>query len=141
MPRIPLRGLSSRRWGTSEETGAYIIVCDDFRRRYPHGAQVKLYYMNELELVYLFDLSQGTSILFCLILHTMKQEINKYKEEHMFCYQCEQTGKDGGCTNVGVCGKKPDVAALQDLLVYTLEELGFYAVEARKSGISCGQDN
>ena len=52
----------------------------------------------------------------------------------MFCYQCEQTGKDGGCTNVGVCGKKPDVAALQDLLVYTLQELGFYAVEARKSG-------
>ncbi|MBS1238682.1 MAG: hybrid cluster protein, partial [Deltaproteobacteria bacterium] len=53
----------------------------------------------------------------------------------MFCYQCEQTGKDGGCTNVGVCGKKPDVAALQDLLIYTLEELGFYAVEARKAGI------
>ena len=64
----------------------------------------------------------------------MKQEIIKYKEEHMFCYQCEQTGKDGGCTNVGVCGKKPDVAALQDLLVYTLEELAFYAVEARNAG-------
>ena len=49
----------------------------------------------------------------------------------MFCYQCEQTGKDGGCTNVGVCGKKPDVAALQDLLVYTLQRgFGFYAVEA-----------
>jgi len=53
----------------------------------------------------------------------------------MFCYQCEQTGKDGGCTNVGVCGKKPDVAALQDLLVYALEELAFYTVEARKTGI------
>lgn len=53
----------------------------------------------------------------------------------MFCYQCEQTGKDGGCTNIGVCGKKPDVAALQDLLVYALEELSFYAVEARKTGV------
>ena len=54
----------------------------------------------------------------------------------MFCYQCEQTGKDGGCTNVGVCGKQPDVAALQDLLVYALEELAYYAVEGRKAGIS-----
>jgi len=53
----------------------------------------------------------------------------------MFCYQCEQTGKDGGCTSMGVCGKKPDVAALQDLLVYALEELSFYAVEARKTGV------
>jgi len=54
----------------------------------------------------------------------------------MFCYQCEQTGKDGGCTNVSVCGKQPDVAALQDLLVYALEELAYYAVEGRKAGIS-----
>src|SRR5208337_5258826 len=54
----------------------------------------------------------------------------------MFCYQCEQTGKNGGCTNVGVCGKQPDVAALQDLLVYALEELAYYAVEGRKAGIS-----
>jgi hydroxylamine reductase len=54
----------------------------------------------------------------------------------MFCYQCEQTGKDSGCMKVGVCGKQPDVAALQDLLVYTLEELAFYAVEGRKAGIN-----
>lgn len=58
----------------------------------------------------------------------------------MFCYQCEQTGKDGGCTNVGVCGKKPDVAALQDLLIYTLEELAFYAVKARKTGVTVDGD-
>jgi hydroxylamine reductase (hybrid-cluster protein) len=32
----------------------------------------------------------------------------------MFCYQCEQTAKGEGCTNVGVCGKKPDVAAYAD---------------------------
>jgi hydroxylamine reductase len=53
----------------------------------------------------------------------------------MFCYQCEQTAKGEGCTKIGVCGKQPEVSALQDLLVYTLEELGFYAVEARKLGV------
>ncbi len=53
----------------------------------------------------------------------------------MFCYQCEQTAKGEGCTKVGVCGKQPEASALQDLLVYTLEELGFYAVEARKLGV------
>ncbi|HOV90493.1 MAG TPA: hydroxylamine reductase [Syntrophorhabdaceae bacterium] len=53
----------------------------------------------------------------------------------MFCYQCEQTAKGEGCTKVGVCGKQPDVAALQDLLVYTLFELSLYAVEGRKFGI------
>lgn len=54
----------------------------------------------------------------------------------MFCYQCEQTAKGEGCTKVGVCGKQPDVAALQDLLVYTLCELSLYAVEGRKMGIT-----
>jgi len=53
----------------------------------------------------------------------------------MFCYQCEQTAKGEGCTKVGVCGKQPDVAALQDLLVYTLCELSLYAEEGRKAGI------
>ncbi|HPC65837.1 MAG TPA: hydroxylamine reductase [Syntrophorhabdaceae bacterium] len=53
----------------------------------------------------------------------------------MFCYQCEQTAKGKGCTTVGVCGKQPDVAALQDLLVYTLSELSLYAVEGRKVGV------
>jgi len=38
----------------------------------------------------------------------------------MFCYQCEQTAKGTGCTVLGVCGKQPEVAALQDLLLYTL---------------------
>jgi hydroxylamine reductase len=40
-----------------------------------------------------------------------------------------------GCTRIGVCGKQPEVAALQDLLVYTLKGLSQYAVEARKNGI------
>ena len=57
------------------------------------------------------------------------------KEQKMFCYQCEQTAKGEGCTVVGVCGKQPDVAALQDLLLYTIKGLSLYAVEGRKLGI------
>jgi len=53
----------------------------------------------------------------------------------MFCYQCEQTAKGTGCTVLGVCGKKPDVAALQDLLLYALMGLSQVAVEARKIGV------
>jgi len=52
----------------------------------------------------------------------------------MFCYQCEQTAKGTGCTVVGVCGKQPDVAALQDLLVYTLKGIAFWADKARSQG-------
>jgi hydroxylamine reductase len=54
----------------------------------------------------------------------------------MFCYQCEQTAKGTGCTVLGVCGKKPGVAALQDLLLYTLMGLSQVAVEGRKVGVS-----
>ena len=54
----------------------------------------------------------------------------------MFCFQCEQTSKGEGCTKVGVCGKKPDVAALQDLLLYTTKGLSQVAVAANKAGIS-----
>ena len=41
----------------------------------------------------------------------------------MFCNQCEQTAKGTGCTVTGVCGKKPDVSALQDLLVNVVRGL------------------
>jgi len=54
----------------------------------------------------------------------------------MFCYQCEQTAKGEGCTKAGVCGKQPDVAALQDLLIYALKGLSLYAVEGRKVGVN-----
>ena len=53
----------------------------------------------------------------------------------MFCYQCEQTAKGQGCTVVGVCGKNPRVAALQDLLVYNLRELSQLALQTRKTGV------
>jgi len=55
--------------------------------------------------------------------------------EKMFCYQCEQTAKGQGCSIGGVCGKNPEVAALQDLLVYALRGLSLYAVEAGKKGV------
>ncbi len=54
----------------------------------------------------------------------------------MFCYQCEQTAKGTGCTVLGVCGKQPDVAALQDLLIYTLIGLSEVAVEGRRANVS-----
>lgn len=54
----------------------------------------------------------------------------------MFCYQCEQTAKGEACTKAGVCGKQPDVAALQDLLTYVLTGLSSVAVKGRKVGIN-----
>ncbi|WP_449244595.1 hydroxylamine reductase [Desulfobacca acetoxidans] len=54
----------------------------------------------------------------------------------MFCYQCEQTAKGEACTVLGVCGKKPDVAALQDLLIYALVGLSQVALEGRRVGVS-----
>ncbi len=45
----------------------------------------------------------------------------------MFCYQCEQTAGGKGCTKSGVCGKTPEIAGLQDLLVYQLKGISCYA--------------
>ncbi|NTW77343.1 MAG: hydroxylamine reductase, partial [Syntrophaceae bacterium] len=59
----------------------------------------------------------------------------------MFCYQCEQTLKGEGCVKAGVCGKQPDVAALQDLLIYAIRGLAQVAIEARKAGIVDGEVN
>ncbi len=52
----------------------------------------------------------------------------------MFCNQCEQAANGTGCTKIGICGKDPQVSALQDLLVHSLKGLSLYAVEARKAG-------
>jgi len=53
----------------------------------------------------------------------------------MFCFQCEQTAKGEGCTKIGVCGKKPEVAALQDLLVYSVKGISQVALEGLKLGV------
>jgi hydroxylamine reductase len=58
------------------------------------------------------------------------------EEKTMFCYQCEQTMGGKGCTKIGICGKTSEVAALQDLLVYTLKGLSIAAVAGRKVNIS-----
>jgi len=58
-----------------------------------------------------------------------------FQPDGMFCYQCEQTAKGTGCTVVGVCGKTKEVAALHDLLIYSLKGLADYAVVAREEGI------
>lgn len=47
-------------------------------------------------------------------------------DNQMFCYQCEQAAGGKGCTKMGVCGKDPQVAALQDLLIYQLKGMGFW---------------
>ena len=53
----------------------------------------------------------------------------------MFCHQCEQTAHGTGCTVRGVCGKKPEVAALQDLLVHAVKGLALVAMEGRRVGV------
>jgi len=54
----------------------------------------------------------------------------------MFCNQCEQAAKGKGCDYMGVCGKVPEVAALQDLLTYLLKGLAMVAVEGRRVGVT-----
>ena len=53
----------------------------------------------------------------------------------MFCYQCEQTAKGTGCDVSGVCGKNPEVAALQDMLVHCTKILGRFVTELRAMGV------
>jgi len=50
----------------------------------------------------------------------------------MFCFQCQEAMKGTGCTSVGMCGKKEDVANLQDLLVYTVKGVAIFSSELRK---------
>ena len=55
-------------------------------------------------------------------------------ENKMFCYQCQETAGCAGCTQAGVCGKKPDVAAMQDLLVYVTRGLSAVTTQLRAEG-------
>ena len=55
-------------------------------------------------------------------------------ENKMFCYQCQETAGCKGCTMVGVCGKKPDVAAMQDLLVYVSKGISAVTTALRQEG-------
>ena len=55
-------------------------------------------------------------------------------ENKMFCYQCQETAGCAGCTQMGVCGKKPEVAAIQDLLVYVTKGLSAITTQLRAEG-------
>lgn len=58
----------------------------------------------------------------------------------MFCYQCEQTVGGKGCTKRGVCGKTPEIANLQDLLIYQLKGIACYAKEILDKGGHINQE-
>ena len=55
--------------------------------------------------------------------------------ENMFCYQCEQTAKGTGCTVQGVCGKDPETAKMQDLLLWQAKGISMYARRAALAGV------
>ena len=55
-------------------------------------------------------------------------------ENKMFCFQCQETAGCKGCTQVGVCGKKPEVAAMQDLLIYVTKGLSAVTTRLRAEG-------
>jgi len=60
---------------------------------------------------------------------------------NMFCYQCEQTAAGKGCSKVGVCGKQPETAALQDLIIYQLKGIALYATELRQKAVKSAKAN
>jgi hydroxylamine reductase len=59
----------------------------------------------------------------------------------MYCYQCQETAKNSGCTIKGVCGKTEEVANMQDLLVYVCKGLSYVTIEARKQGIKTREES
>ncbi len=54
----------------------------------------------------------------------------------MFCFQCQESAKGTGCTVKGVCGKEPEVAGIQDVMIYFLKGMAVYANIARNRGIT-----
>ena len=58
----------------------------------------------------------------------------------MFCYQCQETAQCKGCTISGVCGKKPEVAAMQDLLIYATKGLSIVTTALRDAGKSVSRE-
>lgn len=58
----------------------------------------------------------------------------------MFCYQCEQTVKGTGCTKIGVCGKTPEIANLQDLIIYQLKGISVYCDDLINKGESIDKE-
>lgn len=65
------------------------------------------------------------------VVHLMN---NMDLDYEMFCYQCEQTANGKGCTKLGVCGKTPEVANLQDLLLFQLKGISYYGRRLQEAG-------
>ncbi len=61
-------------------------------------------------------------------------------ENAMFCYQCQETAGCSGCTKFGVCGKSPELARMQDLLIYVTKGLSEVTTRLRGEGQSIGAD-
>ena len=59
----------------------------------------------------------------------------------MFCYQCQETAKNEGCTVRGVCGKTANVANMQDLLMYLCKGISHYTVRLRANGVEVSEIN
>ena len=76
--------------------------------------------------------AEGNTTKVLNFLFRISRLISQQNLEPMFCFQCEQTRDVKGCTTVGVCGKTPDVAALQDLLVYADKGISMYAKKLRE---------
>jgi hydroxylamine reductase len=74
-----------------------------------------------------------------IIIYIIKSR-NCYYVTDMFCYQCEQTKSRRGCVTVGVCGKSPQVAALQDLLMYVIKGLAVHANRAINMGVYSNEE-
>ena len=61
-------------------------------------------------------------------------------DNKMFCYQCQETAKGTGCTVSGACGKNPEVAGMQDLLIYVTKGLAAVATKLREEGKTVGKE-
>ena len=61
-------------------------------------------------------------------------------DHKMFCFQCQETAGCKGCTVSGVCGKKPEVAAMQDLLIYVTKGLSAITTARRIEGKDVSRD-
>ncbi len=61
-------------------------------------------------------------------------------DNKLFCYQCQETAKGTGCTVSGVCGKNPEVAGMQDLLIYVTKGLAAVATKLREEGKTVGKE-
>lgn len=61
-------------------------------------------------------------------------------ENNMFCFQCQETAGNKGCTKVGVCGKKPEVANMQDLLIYVSRGISAITTQLREEGFKVSKE-